>query len=102
LIPFLYALTTSAATLAGGALPLLRLTVYAWADAGGRRVARARFEFGEALDKLAHDIRYEVLRGGTWGSLDRECKGELDVTLPPQAAAVTIEFTMERANRVKP
>ena len=41
-------------------------------------VARARFEFEGTLDKLEHDIRYEVLRGGTWSSLDRECKGELD------------------------
>lgn len=41
-------------------------------------VARARFEFDGALDKLEHDIRYEVLRGGTWSSLDRGCKGELE------------------------
>lgn len=41
-------------------------------------VARARFEFDGALDELDHDIRYEVLRGGTWSVLDRECKGELD------------------------
>lgn len=41
-------------------------------------VARARFEFDGTLDKLEHDIRYEVLRGGTWSNLDRECKGALD------------------------
>lgn len=41
-------------------------------------VARARFEFNGTLDKLEHDIRYEVLRGGTWGPLDRQCKVELD------------------------
>ena len=41
-------------------------------------VARARFEFDGKLDKLEHDIRYEVLRGGTWTTLDRECKRELD------------------------
>jgi hypothetical protein len=41
-------------------------------------VARARFEFDGTLDKLEHDIRYEVLRSGTWGDLDRECKGELE------------------------
>jgi len=41
-------------------------------------VARARFEFNGTLDKLEHDIRYEVLRGGSWRPLDRECKGKLD------------------------
>ena len=41
-------------------------------------VARARYEFNSTLDKLEHDIRYEVLRGGTWSDLDRECKRELD------------------------
>jgi hypothetical protein len=41
-------------------------------------VARARYEFNGTLDKLEHDIRYEVLRGETWSELDRECKGELD------------------------
>lgn len=41
-------------------------------------VARARFEFNGTLDKLEHDIRYEVLRGGTWNALDRACKRELD------------------------
>lgn len=41
-------------------------------------VARARFEFNTTLDKLEQDIRYEVLRSGTWSVLDRECKRELD------------------------
>lgn len=41
-------------------------------------VARARFEYNGTLDKLEHDIRYEVLRGGTWSDRDRECKRELD------------------------
>ena len=41
-------------------------------------VARARYEFNGALDKLEHDIRYEVLRRGTWSDLDCECKSELD------------------------
>lgn len=41
-------------------------------------VARARFEFKGTLEKLEHDIRYEVLRGGDWSELDRECKRELD------------------------
>lgn len=41
-------------------------------------VARSRFEFEGTLDKLEQDIRYEVLRGGTWSDLDRECRRELD------------------------
>ena len=41
-------------------------------------VARARYEFNGTLDRLEHDIRYEVLRGGAWSALDRECKRELD------------------------
>lgn len=41
-------------------------------------VARARYEFNGTLDQLEHDIRYEVLRGGTWSALDRECKREID------------------------
>ncbi len=41
-------------------------------------VARARFEYLGTLNKLEHDIRYEVLRGGTWSAHDRECKRELD------------------------
>lgn len=34
-------------------------------------VARARYEFSGTLDKLEHDIRYEVMRGGDWSELDR-------------------------------
>jgi hypothetical protein len=34
--------------------------------------------------------------------LVNEAKKALDVALPPHAAAVTIEFTAERANRVNP
>lgn len=34
-------------------------------------VARARYEFEDTLDKLEHDIRYEVLRGGNWSERDR-------------------------------
>ena len=34
-------------------------------------VARARYEFRGTLDKLEHDIRYEVLRGHDWSDLDR-------------------------------
>src|SRR6266545_5877577 len=41
-------------------------------------VARARYEFNGTLDKLEHDIRWEVLRGGTWSALDREVKRQLD------------------------
>ena len=41
-------------------------------------VARARYEFAGTLDKLEHDIRYEVLRGGTWSEYDREVKREFD------------------------
>ena len=41
-------------------------------------VARARFEASGILDKLEYDIRWEVLRGGTWSALDRECKRELE------------------------
>jgi uncharacterized Zn finger protein (UPF0148 family) len=35
-------------------------------------VARARYEFNGTLDKLEHDIRYEVMRGQDWSALDRE------------------------------
>ncbi len=35
-------------------------------------VARARYEFEGTLDKLEHDIRYEVMRGKDWGKADRE------------------------------
>jgi hypothetical protein len=34
-------------------------------------VARARYEFKDSLDKLEHDIRYEVMRGQDWSALDR-------------------------------
>lgn len=34
-------------------------------------VARARYEFNGTLDKLEHDIRYEVMRGQDWSDLDR-------------------------------
>lgn len=34
-------------------------------------VARARYEFNNTLDKLEHDIRFEVLRGGDWSVQDR-------------------------------
>lgn len=40
-------------------------------------VARARYEFNGTLDKLEHDIRWEVLRGSTWSALDREVKRQL-------------------------
>lgn len=40
-------------------------------------VARARYEFNNTLDKLEHDIRYEVMRGGDWGELDREYLREI-------------------------
>jgi hypothetical protein len=33
-------------------------------------VARARYEFNGALDKLEHDIRYEVMRGQDWSEAD--------------------------------
>lgn len=34
-------------------------------------VALARYEFNGILDKLEHDIRYEVLRGKDWSQVDR-------------------------------
>ena len=34
-------------------------------------VARARYEFDGKLDKLEHDIRFEVMRGQDWSDLDR-------------------------------
>lgn len=34
-------------------------------------VARARYEFEGTLDKLDHDIRFEVMRGEDWTELDR-------------------------------
>lgn len=33
-------------------------------------VARARYDFNDTLEKLEHDIRYEVLRGQDWSDLD--------------------------------
>lgn len=41
-------------------------------------VARARYEFNDTLDKLEHDIRYEVMRGRDWSELDRAYLGEVD------------------------
>lgn len=41
-------------------------------------VARARYEANGTLAQLEHDIRYEVLRGGTWSPLDRAVKAQLD------------------------
>jgi hypothetical protein len=35
-------------------------------------VARARYEFKGEVNKLEHDIRYEVMRGQDWSNLDRE------------------------------
>ncbi len=40
-------------------------------------VARARYEFNGTLDKLEHDIRYEVMRGQDWSPLDREYLREI-------------------------
>ncbi|GEM_PF-3977198 len=40
-------------------------------------VARARYEFNGTLDKLEHDIRYEVMRGQDWSDLDREYLREI-------------------------
>lgn len=40
-------------------------------------VARARYEFNADLDKLEHDIRYEVMRGQDWSDLDREYLAEI-------------------------
>lgn len=34
-------------------------------------VARARYRFSKELDKLEHDIRYEVMRGQDWSKADR-------------------------------
>jgi DNA-directed RNA polymerase subunit RPC12/RpoP len=41
-------------------------------------VARSRYEFQTTLDQLEHDIRYEVLRGGTWSELDRAYLHEIE------------------------
>ncbi len=40
-------------------------------------VARARYEANGTLDKLEHDIRYEVMRGRDWTALDREYLREI-------------------------
>jgi len=40
-------------------------------------VARARYEFNGTLDKLEHDIRYEVMRGQDWSELDHAYLGEI-------------------------
>ena len=40
-------------------------------------VARARYEFRGKLNKLEHDIRYEVMRGQDWSKLDREYLTEI-------------------------
>ena len=40
-------------------------------------MARARFEFGCRLDRLEHDIRYEVMRGGPWRPEELEYKSEI-------------------------
>ena len=40
-------------------------------------VARARYEFEGTLDRLEHDIRYEVLRGGDWSAEDRAYAREM-------------------------
>ncbi len=41
-------------------------------------VARARYEFNGTMDKLEHDIRYEVMRGQDWSELDRAYLREID------------------------
>ncbi len=40
-------------------------------------VARARYEFDGTLEKLEHDIRYEVMRGGDWTAIDRQYMSEI-------------------------
>ncbi len=40
-------------------------------------VACARYEFNGTLDKLEHDIRFEVMRGRDWTALDRAYLGEI-------------------------
>ena len=40
-------------------------------------VARARYQVDGRLDKLEHDIRYEVLRGQDWSELDRTYLSEI-------------------------
>jgi DNA-directed RNA polymerase subunit RPC12/RpoP len=41
-------------------------------------VALAGYQFEDTLDRLEHDIRYEVLRGGTWSELDRAYLREIE------------------------
>ncbi len=41
-------------------------------------VARARYEFEGTLEKLEHDIRYEVMRGDDWSALDRAYLAEVE------------------------
>jgi len=41
------------------------------------RVARARYEYKGKLDDLAHDIRFEVMRGLPWSDLDRAYAAEV-------------------------
>lgn len=40
-------------------------------------VARARYEFDGKLERLEHDIRYEVMRGQDWSDHDREYLREI-------------------------
>jgi len=42
------------------------------------RVARARYEFEGSLDKLEHDVRFEVMRGEDWSELDRAYGREIE------------------------
>lgn len=41
-------------------------------------VARARYEADGTLDKLEHDIRYEVMRGQDWSAEDRQYAAEIE------------------------
>ncbi len=41
-------------------------------------VARANYEFDGKLEKLEHDIRFEVLRGKDWSELDRTYLREVE------------------------
>ena len=70
-------------------------------------VARARFEFRGQLPELEHDIRYEVLRGGTWTDMDRECKQVLVWACPMtrdrfelEAPILIGDFQSERVQRL--
>jgi len=42
------------------------------------KVAFAEYQYNDTLEQLEHDIRYEVLRGGTWSDLDREYLREIE------------------------